>query len=127
MSELYYLLLSAGLCIILWVPYVLERILNWGLLDTVGFPDNPPPQAKWAQRMKSSHYNLIENIVPFAILVFLLHSMEVSNSQTMMGAALFFYGRVVHAICQTLAVPWLRTGGFFASWVGMVMIILNLI
>ena len=127
MSELYYLLLSAGLCLVLWVPYVLERILNWGLLDTVGFPDNPPTQAKWAVRLKAAHYNLIENIIPFAILVFLLHSMEVSNSQTMLGASLFFYGRIAHAICHALAIPWLRTGGFLASWLGMIIIFLNLI
>ena len=127
MSELYYLLLSVGLCIILWLPYTTERILNWGLLDTVGFPDNPPSQAKWALRLKAAHYNMIENIVPFAILIFLLHAMEISNSQTMLGASMFFYGRIIHAVCHTLAIPWLRTGGYLASWIGMLIIFINLI
>ena len=127
MSELYFLLLSAGLCIILWLPYTLERILNWGLLDTFSFPDNPPSQAKWALRLKAAHYNMIENIVPFAILIFLLHAMEISNSQTLLGASMFFYGRIGHAICHTLAIPWLRTAGFLASWLGIFIIFLNLI
>ena len=43
----------------------------------------------------SKQHNMIENIVPFAILIFLLHAMEISNSQTMLGASLFFYGSLL--------------------------------
>ena len=53
--------------------------------------------------------------------------MEISNPQTILGASIFFYGRVVHAICHALAIPWLRTVGFLTSWLGMIIIFLNLI
>ena len=38
-SEIFYLVLSTGLCLILWLPYLLERIFNQGLIDTAGYPE----------------------------------------------------------------------------------------
>jgi MAPEG family len=53
----------------LWVPYVLNEILVRGLVDAVGYPENPKPLAKWAQRLRAAHYNTVENLVVFAALV----------------------------------------------------------
>ena len=43
------------------------------------------------------------------------------------GAALFFYGRLVHAIVYTLGLPYLRTAAFLVSWIGMVVIFFQVI
>ena len=63
--ELFYLLLSVGLCGILWVPIVIERVLRIGLSETVGNnpDDNMVPQ--WAVRVKRAHRNLVDNIIIF--------------------------------------------------------------
>ena len=69
--ELKYLTWTALLTVLIWIPYILNMIGVRGLVDAVGYPENPKPLAKWAQRMKNAHYNAIENLAPFAALVLL--------------------------------------------------------
>jgi uncharacterized MAPEG superfamily protein len=121
-ADLFYLTLSAGLCIILWAPYIISRVLTWGLLDAVGYPDNPPDLPKWAQRSQRAHLNMVENLAPFAALVLVAHVMGVANSTTALGAALFFYARIVQVIVHILGIPWLRTLAFVVGIVGMLLI-----
>ena len=47
-TQLTYLAWSAFLCIVLWVPYVLERVQLQGLTGALGYPENPPEPAAWA-------------------------------------------------------------------------------
>ncbi|MEO5671886.1 MAG: MAPEG family protein, partial [Ramlibacter sp.] len=68
-TELWYLALSAALTGLLWVPYILDRVMVWGLMDSVGYPDKPKPQSPWAQRLMRAHANSVENLVVFAALV----------------------------------------------------------
>jgi uncharacterized MAPEG superfamily protein len=126
-SEILYLVLSAGLCAILWLPYLVERILNRGLIDTAGYPENPPESAKWAKRSKQAHNNLVENLPIFAILIISLNILDISNVNTMYAAAIFFYARLIHAIVYTLGIPWIRTLAFVASWLANIILILNII
>ena len=67
--DLLYLTLSAGLCAVLWIPYILSRIQTWGLINAVGYPENPPEVPAWAQRSAKVHANMVENLAPFAALV----------------------------------------------------------
>jgi uncharacterized MAPEG superfamily protein len=50
-----------------------------------------------------------------------------TNATTGMGALIFFWARVVHALIYLLGVPWLRTGAWAVSVVGMVMIAMQLL
>ena len=50
-TELLYLTLVTALTGLIWLPYILNRIVVEGLLNAVGYPQNPKPQAPWAQRM----------------------------------------------------------------------------
>jgi len=126
-ADLAYLAWSAGLCAVLWVPYVLERVLSWGLIDAVGYPDNPPEAAKWALRSQRAHLNLVENLVIFASLVLVAHVAGAANEMTALGAALFFWGRVAHAVVFIFGIPWLRTLSFVVAWVGLVLIFLQIV
>ena len=47
-SELMSLTWVVALSTIMWVPYVLNTIMVRGLVDAVGYPDNPKPVAPWA-------------------------------------------------------------------------------
>lgn len=125
-TDLLYLTLSAGLCAILWVPYILSRIMTWGLVDAVGYPASPPELPAWARRATRVHANMVENLAPFAALVLVAHVAGLANETTALGAVIFFWARVVHAVVFTLGIPWLRTLAFVVSWVGMLMIFIEL-
>ena len=60
--------------------------------------------------------NLIEVLVPFAILILMLQILDKSSSATATAAAIFFFARIAHVIFYTLAVPYLRTPAFAVSW-----------
>ena len=126
-TDLLYLTLSAGLCAVLWLPYVLSRIQIWGLIDAVGYPENPPQLPAWAQRSKRVHENFVENLAPFAALVLVAQIAGAANETTALAALIFFWARVVHAVVFTLGVPWLRTLSFAVSWIAMILIFIEII
>jgi len=111
-SELTYLALTSVLTGLLWVPYVLNLILVRGVIDAVGYPENPKPIAKWAQRLKAAHYNAVENLVVFAALVLVAQVAGIHNAAIATAAMVYFWARVVHALAFTFAVPWIRTVAF---------------
>ena len=126
-TDLMMLAWSAALCALLWVPYILARIGAWGLVDTVGYPDSPPDVPVWSARIKKAHANLVENLLPFGVLVLVAHVGGMANEATALGATLFFWSRVTHAIVYTVGIPWLRTVAFFGGFVGQVMIFIAII
>ena len=123
-TQLTYLAWSAFLCIVLWLPYVLERIQSQGLGTVLTYPENPPAPAAWAQRAQRAHLNLVENLPAFAALVSIAHLTGVDAAG---GAALFFWARVVHAVVHIFGVSYVRTLAFDASWVGLLMIFFSIL
>jgi uncharacterized MAPEG superfamily protein len=115
-DELLYLLLTTVLTGLIWIPYILDRIAVWGLVNAVGYPENPKPQSAWARRLMKAHANAIENLVVFAVLVLAAQDLGVNNSVTATAAAVFFWARVVHLAAYAFAIPWVRTAGFAAGF-----------
>jgi len=111
-TELMYLVWVTVLTALIWVPYILDRTMVWGLLDTVGYPENPKPQSPWARRMMKAHVNAIENLVVFAALVLVAQDLGVSNEATVMACAAYVWARLVHLLVYTFKVPWVRTLAF---------------
>jgi uncharacterized MAPEG superfamily protein len=111
-TELFYLVLVTALTGVLWVPYILDRLAVRGLMDAVGYPDNPKPQSAWAQRLMKAHANAVENLAVFAALVLVAHAAGITSAAIGTAAAVYFWARVVHAVGYTLAVPWVRTLSF---------------
>jgi uncharacterized MAPEG superfamily protein len=101
----------------MWIPYILNTIMVRGLVDAVGYPENPKPVAPWAARMKKAHYNAVENLVVFATLVLLLNAIGISNATTVLVCEIYFWARLVHYIVYSAGIPWLRTLSFAVSWV----------
>jgi uncharacterized MAPEG superfamily protein len=118
-TELLYLALVTAFTGLMWVPYVLDRLATRGLMNTVGYPENPKPQSPWAQRLMKAHANAIENLVVFATLILLAQVVGVTSAAIATAAVVYFWARVVHALSYTFAVPWVRTlaftVGFFAQ------------
>ena len=116
-TELLYLALVTAFTGLLWVPYILDRVAVRGLLDAVGYPENPKPQSPWAQRLMKAHLNAVENLVVFAALVLLAHAAGLDAPAIGTAAIVYFWARVVHAAAYTFAVPWVRTLAFTVGFV----------
>ena len=115
-TEIMYLVWVTVLTALMWVPYILDRMMTWGLMDTVGYPENPKPQSPWARRLKAAHANAVENLVIFAALVLVAQDLGISNEVTVQACMVYFWARVVHLVAHTLALPWVRTVGFVAGF-----------
>ncbi len=118
-TELLYLVYVTILTMLLWVPYILDRIAKWGLVRAVGYPQSPPPQSPWAVRLMKAHDNAVENLVVFAALVLAAHALGVTSGAIATAAIVYFWARLVHVLAYTFAIPWVRTlafaAGFFAQ------------
>jgi len=116
-TELLYLTLVTALTGLLWLPYILDRVATRGLLDAVGYPENPKPQSPWAVRLMRAHDNAVENLVVFAALVLVANAVGISNGVVAGAAVVYFWARVVHAVAYTFGVPWVRTLAFAVGFV----------
>lgn len=115
-TELYYLALVSLLTGLLWIPYVLDTVIVRGLIDAVGYPENPKPLHGWARRLKAAHYNAVENLVVFAALVLVAHAVGIHSDAIAMSATVYFWARVVHSLAYTFGIPWIRTLAFVAGF-----------
>ena len=61
-TELTYLALVTTLTALIWIPYILNMIMVRGLIDAVGYPQDPAPLSPWAASMKAAHANAVENL-----------------------------------------------------------------
>lgn len=119
-TELMYLALVATFTAVMWIPYILNLILIRGVMDAVGYPEDPKPLAAWAVRMKAAHYNAVENLVVFAALVLVANAAGVANDCTTAAAAVYFWARVAHFVAYTFRVPWVRTISFTIGWLAQI-------
>ena len=94
-TSLSYLAWASALCLILWLPYVLERIMRQGLMTVLQYKNTDAEPAVWAQRAHRAHLNLVENLAPFAALV-------------------------VQAIVHIAGIAYVRTVAFFVSWLALI-------
>jgi uncharacterized MAPEG superfamily protein len=125
--ELAYLVWSAVLTVVLVVIAVLGATQQVGLVTLAGNREGMPELTGWAGRAQRAHRNMLESLVLFAILVFAAHIVGKNNAITALGAAIFFWARIVHAVLYLAGIPWLRTLSWLASIVGLFLIFWQLI
>jgi len=126
-AELMYLVWVTTLTALMWIPYILDRLMVWGVMDTVGYPDNPKPQSPWARRMKAAHSNAIENLVIFAALVLAAQAAGISSSATVTACMIYFWARVVHFLAYTFRLPWVRTIAFTVGFLAQMTLALRIL
>jgi uncharacterized MAPEG superfamily protein len=107
---------------LLWMPYVLNRMVVRGIPATVGYPTDPEPLARWAQRLRSAHANAVENLAVFAALVLVANAAGISTALTAAAGPLYLWSRVAHAVTYTFRVPWLRTLAFVGGFAAQMMV-----
>ena len=125
--ELSLLIWTAALTILQMLVSALGSISQIGLTTLAGNRDNLTETTGWASRAQRAHRNMLESIAVFAILVMSAHHLNISNDMTVLGAQLFFWGRVAFSIIYIAGIPWVRTAAWGASLVGLILIFSQLI
>jgi len=96
--------------------------LQLGLPTLTGNREGLAPCSGWAGRADRAHHNMLENLALFAALVLVAVVAQKTNSTTLAGAQIFFWARVAYAVIYLVGIPWLRTGVWTVSVVGLIMI-----
>jgi len=125
--ELIYLVWSAVLTFVLMLIAVSGATLQVGLPTLAGNREGMPDLTSWAGRAERAHGNMLENLVLFAILVLVAQAAGVRNAMTVLGAQIFFWGRVGHAVLYIAGIPWARTAAWVVSVVGLILIAWQLV
>lgn len=83
----------------LWIPYIVGVSKYRG--DTVNAFQRPVGDTDlpdWVARANRAHLNLLEQSLPFAVIILVLHAAEGFTTLTYWTAIVFFWLRVAHAI-----------------------------
>jgi uncharacterized MAPEG superfamily protein len=125
--DLRLLLWSVALTFIEVVVAALSASGQVGLGVLAGNRDSLPRLTDFAGRATRAHRNMMESLPLFIALVLIAQIAGRTNGATLLGAQLFFWGRLAHWIIYLIGIPWLRTLAWVVSVIGMVMIFLELV
>ena len=125
--ELTYLVYSIILTFVLILLPATVSILSNGLVAQAGARDDLPEPSVFNQRCVRLRNNMFENMLLFSGLVLVAHAAGISNANTILGAQIFFFARVVHAGIYVAGLPLVRPLAWFAGVIGMGMIALELL
>ena len=127
-TELYWLTLTALMTALFWVPYVLNRMVMFGLGDTIaGNAPDGSGHSIWAQRAIKAHYNAVENLAIFAPIVLTAHVLGISNGATKTAVVVYFFARLIHFVVYSAGIPAARTLAFTAGWLAQIAIIASIL
>jgi uncharacterized MAPEG superfamily protein len=100
---------------------------QYGVMPLFGNREGLPALTGWAGRAQRAHRNMLENLVLFAALILVCAVTNKTNATTLLGAQLFFWGRLAYAVIYLAGIPYLRTAAWLVSIVGLVLIFLQLL
>jgi uncharacterized MAPEG superfamily protein len=124
--EIMYLSWSVLLAIVHMLITVVALFSHSGLMVTVGNRANLPELPGWGGRSVRANDNMAQNLVLFAAVVLAVVVTGTTNAMTLLGAQLFFWGRIAYAVCYIGGLPWLRTGSWLVSIAGVLLIVSQL-
>ncbi len=125
--ELMLLVWAVLLTVVQAVVAVQGAVMQVGLGTLAGNREGLPEIKGWAGRAARAHRNMLESLVLFAALVLVAVAAGKTNDATAMGAQIFFWARVAYAFVYVAGIPWLRTGVWGVSIVGLAMIFVQLV
>jgi len=98
-----------------------------GFMRLVGNRDGMPEITGWGGRATRAHRNMLENLVLFAALVLVAVVAGKTNDMTLLGAQIFFWGRIAYAIVYVAGIIWVRTACWAVSMAGLIVIFAQLL
>ena len=124
--ELSLLVWSVALAFVQVLVAVQGAMMQVGLPTLAGNREPPLDIKGWAGRAQRAQRNMVENLVLFAALVLVAVAAGETNDMTLLGAQIFFWARLVYAAVYVAGIPWVRTGAWFVSVIGMILIFAQL-
>jgi uncharacterized MAPEG superfamily protein len=126
MTQELWMLVCSG--VLLFVLIIIAAVANGAAGNgqwAGGNRDMPAPNAVpvWGGRANRAYANMLETLPIFIIAVVAAHLAGVSTSLTVLGAQLYFWGRLAHAVIYIAGVPYVRTVAWLASIVGIALIL----
>ncbi len=112
--------------VLIMIPATISLRAN-GMPVAVGSRDDCAEPSIYCKRTLRLRDNMFENMLLFAPVVLMAAAMDVSNATTVLGAQMFFYARVGHAVVYLGGWPWIRTALWAVGLVGTVMIAIELL
>ena len=125
--ELSMLIYSVALLVLLILIQASTGVLAQGLGPLAGSRDALGEPTVLQARTKRIVDNHREGLLIFAPLVVVAAIAGISTDMTVLGAQLFFYSRVIHAILYLSGVPWIRPAAWAVGIIGCVMIFIALL
>lgn len=125
--ELSMLVYSALLFLVIILVQAGLAIAQNGLMAQAGSRDSLPEPSVLRQRLQRLSANMQENLVIFSAVVLVANAMGVSNDSTALGASIFFFARVAHAIIYAFGWPVIRPLFYFASLYGIALIVIEIL
>ena len=123
--ELFWLTAVVILTGLMWVPYIVDRILVRGVMGAMANPSRKDKaQSPWAMRLYFAHTNAVENLIIFAPLVLILDSMGHATESTAIACAVYFWARLAHAVIYVMGIPVLRTLAFAVGFAAQAALVL---
>jgi uncharacterized MAPEG superfamily protein len=94
-----------------------------GLPALAGNRNGLPPFSGIAGRAQRAYRNTLETLPLFIALILVAQIAGKTSATTLLGAELFFWGRLAHWLVYLAGVPWLRTIAWLVSVVGLALIL----
>lgn len=112
-----------GVTLVFFIANIAQALLS---LPIVGFKNglgnrenDPVPFPGMAGRAQRTVRNHVEGLVVFTPMVLIAAQTGVSNALTVMGAQLFFYGRLSHAVLYIAGIKYVRSLAFLVGVIGL--------
>jgi uncharacterized MAPEG superfamily protein len=102
-------------------------MLQVGLAELAGNREGLPEITGWAGRAARAHRNMLESLVLFAALALVIVVAGRGNAQTLLGAQIFVWARLIYAVVYIAGIPWLRTGVWGIGLIGLILMFVQAI
>ena len=86
----------------------------------------PKPMPVWGGRAYRAGVNMQETLPIFIIAILAANLAGISTAHTVLGAQLYFWGRLAHAAIYIAGIPYVRTLAWLVSIVGIGLVLFSL-
>ncbi len=126
-TELTMLVYATALLVALVLFQAAVGVRALGAVPLAGHRDNLPAATGFHARMLRVVDNHREGVTMFAPLVLIAAAANIHNGMTVLGAELFFWSRLVHAILYIAGAPMIRPLAWAVGMAGIVIVLLALL
>lgn len=127
-TELTLLVWTLVLAFVYIIAFDVVRTRQYGAKWNMGPRDaKMPPLSPVAERLGKAQANLFETLPLFIAAVLIAKGAGISTPKTVLGAELYFWGRVIYLPLYAFGVPVVRSIVWLISLAGLAMIVIALL